>query len=300
MKLSIVIVNFNTGKFLGNCIDSVVKNTKELDFEIIVVDNASTDKPVEKLRTENLELRTKIIENKKNVGFAAANNQGIKQARSDYILLLNPDTLICDNVLPKMIDFMEQNREAAIASCKVILKNGELDDACHRGFPTPWNAFCQFSGLSTIFSKSKLLNGYHLGYSDLDKTHEIDACAGAFMLIRRKAGEEVSWLDEDYFWYGEDLDFCFRVKKAGWKIMFIPQYSVTHFKGVSSGIKNHSQHLSSADKKTKLLATRARFDVMRIFYEKHYKNIYPVWLTWLVLKGIDIKEYISLLRFKTN
>lgn len=298
MILSIIIVNFNTWRFLEKCIESIYKNTSDLDFEIIVVDNASTEKFRIAKRAPDLEFRIKLIRNKKNVGFARANNQGIKQAKGDYILLLNPDTLIPSKTLFRMIKFMEENPKAGIATCRVNLADGKLDDACHRGFPTPWNALCQFSGLSNIFPKSSLFNGYHLGYCDLDKTHEIDACAGAFMLMRREAGKQVKWLDEDYFWYGEDLDFCYRVKKEGWKIMFVPNVQITHYKGVSGGIKNHSQHITTAARETRLIATRARFDVMRIFYEKHYKDKYPRWLTWLVLGGIKIKEYISLLKYR--
>lgn len=294
MKLSIIIVNFNTREFLENCIKSIDRFSGNLDFEIIVIDNASA----EELRIKNWKLKIKLIKNKKNIGFAAANNQGIKQAKGDYILLLNPDTLVQDKVLSLMINFMEQNPRVGISTCRVNLVNGELDDACHRGFPAPWNAFCQFSGLSAIFSSSKSLNGYHLGFRDLDKTHEIDACAGAFMLVRRSTGREVKWLDEDYFWYGEDIDFCFRVKEAGWKIMFIPDVSITHYKGISGGIKEHSQHLTTADRETKLMATKARFEVMRIFYHKHYKDKYPFWLSELVFMTIRFKKYLNLSKYK--
>lgn len=293
IKLSIIIVNFNTAEFLKNCIDSIYKNAGILEPEIIVVDNASK----EELRIANNEFRIKIIKNKKNVGFAAANNQGIKEARGQYILLLNPDTLITNNVFEQMVGFMKNNPDVGIATCKVVLESGELDDACHRGFPTPWNSSCYFLGLSNFFPKSKLFNGYHLGYADLDKTHEIDACAGAFMMINRQAGQQVKWLDGDYFWYGEDLDFCYRMKQSGWKIMFVPEFQILHYKGVSGGIKKHSAHLSTADRETKLFATKARFEVMRIFYEKHYKDKYPSWLTYLVITAINIKEYLTLQRY---
>lgn len=293
IKLSIIIVNFNTAEFLKNCIDSIYKNTGILEPEIIVVDNASK----EELRIANNEFRIKLIKNKKNVGFAAANNQGIKEARGQYILLLNPDTLITSNVFEKMVEFMENNSNVGVATCRVLLESGKLDDACHRGFPTPWNSLFYFLGISKLFPKSKLFNGYHLGYADLDKTHEIDACAGAFMMINRQAGQQVKWLDGDYFWYGEDLDFCYRMKQSGWKIMFIPEFQILHYKGVSGGIKKHSAHLSTADRETKLFATKARFEVMRIFYEKHYKDKYPSWLTYLVITAINIKEYLTLQRY---
>ncbi|MBI5452922.1 glycosyltransferase family 2 protein [Candidatus Gottesmanbacteria bacterium] len=294
IKLSIIIVNFNTYEFLKNCIESIYKNVGNLSFEIIVVDNAST----EELRIKNHELRIKLIKNKKNVGFAVANNQGIKQAKGEYILLLNPDTIVEKNTLGVVLDYMDKNPSAGVATCKVSLPSGELDDACHRGFPTPWNAICQFSGLARLFSKSQLFDGYHMGFANMDKVHEIDSCAGAFMLVRRKTGDKVGWLDEDYFWYGEDIDFCFRVKRLGWKVVFLPMVKIVHYKGVAGGIKSHSLHLSTADKETQVLATRSRFAVMRIFYKKHYQGVYPNWLTWLVMSGIKLKEYLNLLRLR--
>lgn len=296
INLSIIIVNFNTYKFLKECINSIYKNAPIFASEIIVVDNASSDGSADKIH-KNFP-RVRLIANKKNIGFAAANNQGIKQASGKYILLLNPDTVISKNVLDRTAGLMDQNPQAGIVTCKVVLAGGSLDDACHRGFPTPWNAFCYFSGLAGLFPKSKLLNGYHLGFCDMDKTHEIDACAGAFMLIRREAGEMVRWLDEDYFWYGEDLDFCYRIKQAGWKVMFTLEAEIIHYKGVSSGIKRHSQSISSADKSTQLFATKSRFEVMRIFYDKHYKGKYPVWLTALIFSAIKFKEYLNLVRYK--
>ncbi len=294
IKLSIIIVNFNTQIFLDKCLKSISEsNLFHDDFEVMVVDNASKEEC--KLKDHNLQI--KLIKNKEKERFATVNNQGIKIAKGEYILLLNPDTVIPSDTISFMINFMDSNPKVGIATCKVLLESGELDDASHRGMPTPWNAFCQFFGLAKLFPFSKFLNGYHLGYCQLDKTHEIDACAGAFMLVRKIAGEKINWLDENYFWYGEDLDFCFRVKQAGWKIMFVPEVQITHYKGVSGGIKKHSQQLSTADNETKLLATKARFEVMRIFYSKHYKDKYPKSLTRLILAGIRVKEYINLLKY---
>ena len=306
VKLSIVIVNFNTHVFIDKCLKSISEsNLSGKEFEVVVIDNASKEELKIKSRLSGIPQKAgnygfgiKLIKNKKNVGFAAANNQGIKIAIGEYVLLLNPDTIIPKNTLSFMINFMEKNPKVGVATCKVVLDSKELDDACHRGFPTPWNAFFQFCGLSGFFPKSKLLNGYHLGFCELDNIHEIDACAGAFMMVRKSAGETVKWLDEDYFWYGEDLDFCYRIKQTGWQIMYVPDVQITHHKGVSAGIKKHSQHLTTADHETKLLATRARFEVMRIFYEKHYKDKYPVWLTNIVFTGIKLKEYLNILKYK--
>lgn len=294
--LSIVIVSFNSKKFLEPCLKSLSKSKIKSKTEIIVVDNSSVDGTFEFLKKNYQDI--KIIKNKQNLGFAKANNQGIKNSTGKYVLLLNPDTIIPSNTLQHMINFMESHQNAGISTCYVRLATGEIDDACHRGFPTPWNAFCHFIGLSTIFPTSLFLNGYHLGYKNLENTHKIDSCTGAFMLIRSSVGEKLQWLDEDYFWYGEDIDFCFRVKKIGFEVYFVPQVGITHFKGVSSGIKKHSESISSASFETKIKATKARFAVMRIFYKKHYQNLAGKFLMPFIFTGIKLKELITLLNLK--
>ncbi len=188
---------------------------------------------------------------------------------------------------------MDANKKTGAATCKLVMPNGKIDEASHRGFPTPWNAFCYFVGLTGVFPKLKLFSGYNLGWEDFSKTHEIDALAGAFMLVRRIAGEEVGWWDEDYFFYGEDIEFCYQLKQRDWKICYVPEVSVTHFKGVSSGIKRISKQITTASQETKIKATRQRFAAMRIFYNKHYKEKYPAFVSWLVDKGISAKEHLS-------
>ena len=302
IDLSIIIVNFNTHKFLIEAIKSIFSGYFPVSrLEIIIVDNNSSmlsvgliKKFIRTLKFTNI----KLIRNSVNLGFAKANNQGIKVASGKYILFLNPDTIVSKNSLVRIVNFMGKNEKVGISTCRVLLPSGILDDSCHRGFPTPWNAFCHFSNLATLFPSSLFFNGYHLGYRNLDKIHEIDSCAGSFMLVKKEAGQDIDWFDEDYFWYGEDLDFCYRMKKKAWKIMFVPDETITHFKGVASGIKKHSQDLSLADTNTKLLATKARFDVMRIFYKKHYKDKYPAWLTFFIFAAIKLKEYLNLSRYK--
>ena len=183
---------------------------------------------------------------------------------------------------------MDQNADIGVLVPYIKLQDGTIDDACHRGFPTPWNAFGHFSGLAKIFPNSMFFNGYHLGYHNLDSIHEIDAGAGAAMLVRRKVGEEIGWWDEDYFWYGEDLDFCYRVKQKKDKIIFYPDVVILHHKGVSGGIKKHSKQISSAGNKTRRVAQSARFDAMLIFYHKHYKKKYPKLVTFIITSFIRI------------
>lgn len=295
MKLSIIIVSFNTRELLLNCLNSIYVNynsqLESHEFEIIVVDNKSTDDTVEKLRKSYSGVI--LIENQENTGFAKANNQGIKLAKGELILLLNPDTVVPSETLTKMVKFMGNSPDVGIATCKVLLTDGSLDDACHRGFPTPIRALFYFLGFSRLFPQSVFFNGYHLGYQHMTEIHEIDSCVGAFLLIKKSIFEKVGGLDEDYFWYGEDLDLCFRVKQSGYKIMYVPEVFITHHKGAASGLKQHSKHLSKADLNTRKRATRARFEVMKIFYRKHFFDKYPRWLTALVLTGINMKQQLT-------
>ena len=292
IDLTIIIVSYNTKEFLKKCLESVKNAALKFNYEIIVIDNNSSDSSLEMLGKEFPDVF--LIKNKKNLGFSKANNQGIKKARGRYLLFLNPDTIVNKDTLPTLIEFMEGNKEVGVSTCKLIMPNGKIDDACHRGFPTPWNAFCHFLGISKIFPKIKLFSGYSLSYLDFDESHEIDACAGAFMLVRREAGEKIGWWDEDYFFYGEDLEFCFRLKELGYKIYYVPDVYTLHYKGISGGIKKISKNISTADKKTRRLATNARFNAMKIFYKKHYLEKYPKFITWLVMQGINFKLRTSL------
>lgn len=296
IDLSIIIVSYNTKDFLKKCIESIINTSKNLEYEIIVVDNNSTDGTKEIVQSSNFKVQTsklKVIENKENVGFAKANNIGIKEAKGKYLLFLNPDTIVRPQALEEMVAFIRLHPEAGAATCRVELFNGKLDDACHRGFPTPWNAFCHFTGLPKIFPRSRIFADYSLGWMDLSKIHEIDACAGAFMMVRKEAGQQIDWWNEDYFWYGEDIDFCYRLKEKGWRIFYVPTVSIAHYKGVAGGIKKISTSISTADYETKRHATDARFEAMRIFYTKHYKNKYPQIITWLTFRGIEFLQNLA-------
>lgn len=294
IDISIIIVSYNTKEFLARALNSLFDAIKgsSLTAEVIVIDNASIDQSAEMVEKEYGKVI--FIKNKENLGFSKANNIGIKKAKGKYLLFLNPDTILSEKTLERMIEFMEENQIAGAATCKVELTNGKLDDASHRGFPTPWNSFSYFSGLSKIFPKTKIFGGYNLGWENFNKTHQIDACAGAFMMVRRQAGEEIGWWDEDYFFYGEDLDFCYRLKQKGWKIFYVPTVSIFHHKSVSGGIKDISKAVTTATKETKILATNARFEAMEIFYKKHYLKKYPKIVTWLIMQAIFVKRWFGL------
>ncbi|MBI2622073.1 glycosyltransferase family 2 protein [Candidatus Microgenomates bacterium] len=275
IDLSIIILSYNTAKLTKECLLSIEKNKpRSFDYEAITVDNASTDGTVGAIQQFNNSTinKIKIISNKKNLGFSRANNQGVRIATGRYILFLNADTVVYPRTLETMIKFMDQHKSAGAATCRVELPTGQIDDSCHRGFPTPWRAFCHFSGLSKLFPRSRLFAGYSLGWMSLTETHEIDSCAGAFMIVKRQAGEEVNWWDEDY----------------------VPTVKILHYKGVSGGIKKISQHLTNATKETIIRATNARFQAMNIFYKKHYLNKYPRFITWLVMQGINLKRWLTL------
>jgi len=240
-------------------------------------------------------LTIKLIENQRNLGFAKANNQGIKIAKGEYILFLNSDTVVLQNTIPFMLNYIKKHPQVGVATCRVELTDGSLDDACHRGFPTPWNAFCHFSGLERLFPHTKIFAGYLLGHLDLSKTHEIDSAVGAFMLVPKKIGEKIGWWDEDYFWYGEDIDFCYRIKEKGYKIMFVPKVKIIHYKGASSGIKKTKSKAGLATRKKAMLAST---QAMRIFYQKHYLKKYPWLVSQMVLLAIKVLEKIRVWKVK--
>lgn len=299
MDLSVIIVNYNVRELLRACLDTLMLANERLmnanqRMEIFVVDNASSDGSAAMVREEFPNV--KLIVNGENLGFAKANNLVIKESSGRYLLFLNPDTTVPKETLPEMIRFMDENPRVGVATCFVELASGGMDPDCHRGFPMPWASFCFFTKLEKIFPHSRVFGQYHQTWKDLKKAHEIDACCGAFMMVRRRAMDEVGVWDEDFFFYGEDLDWCYRFKEKVWKVMFYPQVKIIHHKGASSGMKKSSQDVSTATRESKQRVLRASTDAMRIFYNKHYRQKYPAVVTWLVLGGIKLMEKVRLRR----
>jgi len=296
LDLSVIILNFNTKKYLKNCLNSIVKSEfKPYKIEVIVVDNASTDGSVEQVEKlfKTLQFKKKnpsfyLLKNKKNLGFATGNNRGIKKTKGRYILLLNSDTRVYKETFKKMIEFMDESPNWAAATCKVLLPNKELDWSSHRGFPTPWNAFCYFIGLEKLFPKFFLTSGYHQAWKNLKQTHQIDVISGAFFFIRKQVIKKIGLLDEDYFMYGEDIDWCFRIKQKDFRIVFYPNTKITHVKGRSGKQKKLGKKI---DQKIKKESISQFFETMKIFYRKHYSEHYPKFLMKWVFKAIDfLKE----------
>lgn len=300
LDLSIIIVTYKSESTIEKCINSVYTAADGLDFEIFVSDNSPDDKTIDSLKKLKTKSKLHIIKNNGNLGFSKANNVAVKKAHGKFVLFLNPDVVLQENTLKGMLSFMKEKPRAGAVTCRVNLLDGKLDDSCHRGFPTPWRAFCHFSKLSKVFPKSRIFSGYNMTYMDISKTHEVDSLAGSFMLMPYELGERLGWWDEDFFFYGEDLDFCYRIKQDGYKIYFVPDYKALHYKGVSSGIKKVSKELSTANKKTVEWATDQRFRAMRIFYDKHYRKKYPRFLTEVVLFGIGLKYSLAKMNNKIN
>lgn len=275
IELSVVIVSYNTRELLRQCLRSLGKKP---NWEIIVVDNGSADGSREEAK------KYKAIFNAQNLGFAKANNQGIKIAKGKYILLLNSDTEASPDAVAAMVQFMDEHNDAGAATCKVILPDGTPDPACHRGFPTPWAAFTYFAGLEKLFPKSELFGQYHQGYKDRNTVHEIDSPSGAFFLVRRKVIDDVGMLDEHYFMYAEDLDWAYRIKVAGWKIYYNPAVSILH--------KKKQSGRAHEDESRRVQTEKYFYQTMKLFYEKHYAKRYGWFMTQLVLLGIKLRSFL--------
>jgi GT2 family glycosyltransferase len=231
-RLSIIIVSYNVSGYLDHCLDSSIKACNGFPFEIIVVDNASTDNSADMVRKKYPNI--KLIENARNVGYPQANNQGIVLARGQFILFLNPDTIIPSNGFIAAMDFLECRPDAGMVSVKLVNADGSFQLACRRGFPTPLTAFYRMTGLSLLFPKSRRFGRYNMTYLDENRESEVDVVCGAYMMVKADVLRQVGLFDEDYFMFGEDIDLCYRVSKAGYKVVYLPSSEVIHFKGRSS------------------------------------------------------------------
>jgi len=275
-ELSIIIVNYNVKAFLQNCLLSIKKATEKIDSEIIVVDNASDDGSIELIK-KNFE-DVILIESPVNLGFSKANNLGLKISQGKYICLINPDTIVEENTFEVMINFMENHPDVGLAGCKILNPDGTFQLACRRSFPTPWVAFTKIIGLSKLFPKSKLFAKYNLTYLDENQSYEVDAVSGSFMFLRRDVYEKIGGLDETFFMYGEDLDYCYRVKQAGYKVYYVHSTQIIHFKGEST-------------KRSNIDELKHFYDAMRLFVRKHFSGS---WIIELILQAaINIRSFLA-------
>jgi len=281
MDVSVIIVNYNTKKLTIECIQSLLATERDVNFEVILIDNASTDGTIQEVN--KLFPHVITIENRENLGFSKANNQGIVRAAGRYVLLLNSDTVVEPHTLSTMVNYMDTHSNVGASGCKLVLPNGQLDEACKRGFPTPLGSFYYALGFSRRHPSNPKYNQYKLTHLNPDDVHEVDCLVGAFMFVRREVIESIGGLDEDFFMYGEDIDWCYRIKQSGWGIVYYPRTTVIHYKGASS-----------RKKPLKIIYEFHR--AMVLFHRKHYQKRYPFFINGLVYAGIGMLFFVSLMK----
>ena len=288
MKLSVIIVNYNVAYFLEQCLQSVQRAIACMDAhygtnstEVYVVDNRSVDGS-----NEMVESRfpwVKLIKNTDNVGFSKANNQAMRMASGEYMLLLNPDTVVEDDTLLKVVQFMDEHPDAGGLGVKMVDGKGKFLPESKRGLPTPWVAFYKIFGLSSLFPRSKTFGRYHLGYLSNDEVHEVEILAGAFMLMRKSALDKVGLLDEDFFMYGEDIDLSWRIVKGGYKNYYFPLTRIIHYKGEST-------------KKSSVNYVFVFYRAMIIFARKHFAQRHARVFSVLIHLAIYLRAGIAVLQ----
>ena len=270
--LSIIIVNYNVKYFLEQCLYSVRAATVGMDTEIIVVDNNSSDDSVAHLRPLFPEVR--FVVNKDNPGFAKANNQAIQRCKGEYVLLLNPDTVVGEESLRNLCLLMDEDPKIGAIGVKMINGRGEFLPESKRAFPTPWVSFCKLSGLSKLFPNSRRFARYALPYLSPNKQHKVDVLSGAFMMLRHEALEKIGLLDESFFMYGEDIDLSYRIVLGGYKSLYVPE-RLLHYKG-------------ECTKHDDPKYIQAFYGAMLIFYKKYYPQSSGL-MNFLIQSGVSLK-----------
>jgi GT2 family glycosyltransferase len=319
-SLGIIIVNYNTRELLAQCLRSVYAGDLSVPFHVIVVDNMSTDGSAEMV--EAAFPQATLILSDRNGGFGYANNlalrwlagreslpshsAGVMRASGpragrqpageipasgdtsfsfpcDYVLFLNPDTVLPNDAVRVTVDFLEAHPEAGVVGPKMVKPDGTLDLACRRSFPTPVSSFFKLAGLSRLFPRSRLMARYNLTYLDDDQTAEVDSVMGAYMLVRAEALRQAGLFDERFFMYGEDLDLAFRIKARGWRVYYYPAVEVLHHKGASS-------------RKQSERSIREFYRAMQVFYRKHYARRYNGLINAMITFGIAARGGLALLQ----
>lgn len=270
MKLSVVIVNYNVKHYLEQCLYSLYRSSEDWQMEIVVVDNASEDGS-ETYITERFP-RVRYVRNDSNQGFACACNQGIRLSQAEYVLLLNPDTVLAEDTLDRVIEFMDTHPEAGAAGVKMLNAEGRLLPESKRGYPTLCATFGKLTGLGRMVPNNKQLNAYYKNGLDANDIHKVEVLAGAFMMLRRSALDKCGLLDENFFMYGEDIDLSCRMMSAGYCNYYLP-YPILHYKGESTCSDTY-RHL------------RVFYGAMGLFYRKHAGN--SQWKRWMVVTGVNV------------
>jgi len=273
-EVSIVIVHWRTPELLIRCLDAVKLDSNASSFEILVVDNASGEASLALLKERFPYVN--ILANDENVGFSRACNQAIPRTTGQFVLLLNPDTEVQRDAISELLAFMRADEDCGACGPKVLNPDGSLQLACRRSFPSPKAAFFRLTYLSKLFPRSKLLSQYNLTYASPDRTLEVDALSGCCMMVRRSAINQVGLLDEDIFMFGEDIDWCWRIKQANWKIFYVPKAIVYHLHGAASRLRP-------------VAATIDLHKGMEVFYRKHLAQKYWAPFNALVYAAIWIR-----------
>jgi len=277
MDLSIIILSYNTQRLLDDCLRSVQASIAESGaaVEVLLVDSGSTDGSIALVRERYPWVDLTVTEG--FGGFAHANNLALRRAGGRYRLLLNSDTVLPPDGLRKVLAFMDSRPDIGLLGVKLVKGDGTLDRACRRSFPTPEVSFYRLSGLTSLFPRSRRFGRYNLTYLDPDQATEVDSVCGAFAWVRQEAIAQAGLLDEDFYFYGEDLDWAYRIKEQGWVVYYYPAVQVLHYKGQSS--RQQSARM-----------IHEFYRAMRLFYDKHYKAQYPRALRTLIFAGIGLGE----------
>lgn len=281
MKLSVVIVNYNVKYFLEQCLHSVRKAARNIDCEVFVVDNNSVDGSVVMVREKFPEV--KVIANTDNRGFSRANNQAIKVAAGEYVLLLNPDTVVEEDTFAKIVRFMDDQPDAGGLGVKMVDGKGKFLPESKRGLPTPAIAFYKIFGLASLFPKSKTFGQYHQTFLDPDNIHQVDVLSGAFMLIRKSVLDKIGGLDEEYFMYGEDIDLSYRITQQGYKNYYFPETRIIHYKGEST-------------KKSSINYVLVFYQAMIIFAQKHFSQKNARLFSLLINLAVYFRAFLAILK----
>ena len=281
IRISVCIVSYNVRDFLIQALHSIKRACTDITHEILVVDNASVDGTVQEL--ERVFPDITVIANQRNTGFSVANNMALRRAKGEYIVLINPDTIVQEDTFQKLLDFMDKMQDAGAVTSKILNPDGSFSIDSRHSIPTPMTAFWKLLGLSRLFPKSKIFGRYNLTYLDQNETYCVDAISGSFMFIRRKAFEQVGFLDESYFMYCEDVDYCYRITKSGWKIYYYPKTSIVHYKGESTK-KNNLDYVITFNKS------------LYVFYTKHFHRKYLYPFKFLILIGVILRGIFVYIR----
>lgn len=260
--ISVILVTYNSMSVLPSCIHSLEQCSAARELEIVIADGGSSDGTLEwlyeyKERYEVSFLGVQLVRLSSNRGYAYANNRAIERARGDFLLLLNPDTIVQPSTIETCLNTLTKDQTIGAVGCRLLLLDGKLDRACRRSFPTLWNSLMRFSGMSLLFPQSRILSSYNLSYLDECESYPVDCLSGAFMMVPTDVAKKVGPLDEDYFMYGEDIDWCYRVKQKGFKVWYEGKVTTVHLKGGNGGKKSQ-------------LSLHSFYATMGIYYRKRH------------------------------